>query len=127
MKGSHDRFADKTAILGYGWAAAAGRRAAEAVQRGERRMSIAFQCEHCGKHYEVGDELAMRRARCSGCQAVFRVPEPASMLHLPLGDEALLAATVALPVHVALTCVASKLATGAKTDSVCCCLLFVVS
>ena len=55
-------------------------------------MSIAFQCEHCGKHYEVGDELAMRRARCSGCQAVFRVPEPASMLHLPLGDEALLAA-----------------------------------
>ena len=55
-------------------------------------MSIAFQCEHCGKHYEVGDDLAMRRARCSGCQAVFRVPEPASMLHSPLGEEALLAA-----------------------------------
>jgi len=35
MKGSHDRFADKTAILGYGWAAAAGRKAAEAVQRGD--------------------------------------------------------------------------------------------
>ena len=55
-------------------------------------MSIAFQCEHCGKHYEVGDDLAMRRARCSGCQTVFRVPEPASMLHSPLGEEALLAA-----------------------------------
>ncbi|MEC8336805.1 MAG: hypothetical protein VXZ84_01535 [Planctomycetota bacterium] len=55
-------------------------------------MSIAFQCEHCGKHYEVGDDLATRRARCSGCQAVFRVPEPVGMLHSPLGDEALLAA-----------------------------------
>ena len=55
-------------------------------------MSIAFQCEHCGKHYEVGDDLAMRRARCSGCQAVFRVPEPVGMLHSPLSEEALLAA-----------------------------------
>ena len=55
-------------------------------------MSIAFQCEHCGKHYEVDDDLAMRRARCSGCQIVLRVPDPASMLHSPLGEEALLAA-----------------------------------
>ena len=55
-------------------------------------MSIAFECEQCGKHYEVGDELAARRARCSGCQTVFRVPTPTSLLTSSAGEESLLAA-----------------------------------
>ena len=55
-------------------------------------MSIAFQCERCGKQYEVSNDLATRRARCSGCQAVFRVPEPISTICDTTEEEALLAA-----------------------------------
>ena len=43
-------------------------------------MSIAFDCEQCGKHYEVNEGLAARRARCSGCQTVFRVPALTAIL-----------------------------------------------
>jgi len=55
-------------------------------------MSIAFACEHCGKQYEVDAELTGRRARCSRCQTVFRVPEPAAVLASATDDEYRLAA-----------------------------------
>ncbi len=55
-------------------------------------MSIAFECEQCGKHYEVGEELAARRARCSSCQTVFRVPQPVDVLDPSTDEESLLAA-----------------------------------
>jgi hypothetical protein len=50
-------------------------------------MSIAFDCAQCGKHYEVNEELAARRARCSACQTVFRVPEPTAILATSSDDE----------------------------------------
>jgi len=50
-------------------------------------MSIAFDCEQCGKHYEVNEGLAARRARCSACQTVFRVPVPTAILATSGDDE----------------------------------------
>jgi len=40
-------------------------------------MAIAFDCASCGKHFEVKEELAGRRAKCSGCKAVILIPQPA--------------------------------------------------
>lgn len=37
-------------------------------------MSIALNCPACGKRYELDDALAGKKARCSGCGEVFRVP-----------------------------------------------------
>ena len=39
-------------------------------------MAITFRCE-CGKELRARDELAGKKARCVGCGAVFRIPEPA--------------------------------------------------
>ena len=36
-------------------------------------MAISFKCASCGKRYEVGDELAGKKGKCS-CGAVFQVP-----------------------------------------------------
>ena len=55
-------------------------------------MPVTFDCEQCGKHYEVGEALAGRRAKCSRCQTVFRIPEPAAALAGSTDDEYRLAA-----------------------------------
>ena len=39
-------------------------------------MAISFQCPECGKSYNVGEELAGKRARCK-CGQEMLVPEPA--------------------------------------------------
>ncbi|SIO19724.1 HEAT repeat-containing protein [Singulisphaera sp. GP187] len=43
-------------------------------------MSIAFQCERCGKDFVVGNELAGKRCKCKQCGHVFAIPNdrPAS-------------------------------------------------
>ncbi|MEE2781491.1 MAG: hypothetical protein VX431_04740 [Planctomycetota bacterium] len=55
-------------------------------------MPVTFDCGQCGKHYEVGETLAGRRAKCSRCQTVFRIPEPAAALAGSTDDEYRLAA-----------------------------------
>lgn len=37
-------------------------------------MSIAFQCERCGKGFKVGNELAGKRCKCKQCGHVFAIP-----------------------------------------------------
>jgi len=55
-------------------------------------MPVTFDCEQCGKHYEVGEALAGRRAKCSRCQTVFLIPEPAAALAGSMDHEYRLAA-----------------------------------
>jgi dienelactone hydrolase/transcription elongation factor Elf1 len=40
-------------------------------------MSISFQCEKCGKLYEVPDNTAGKSARCKQCGQVMKIPAPA--------------------------------------------------
>jgi MoxR-like ATPase len=40
-------------------------------------MSITFECHHCRRSYEVGEDLAGRRVRCKECGTVLDVPGPA--------------------------------------------------
>ncbi len=40
-------------------------------------MAIGFDCAACGKHFQVKEELAGRRAKCSRCKAVLLIPQPA--------------------------------------------------
>ena len=42
-------------------------------------MSIKFNCPNCQKAHTVKDELAGKRAKCSGCQQVVTIPVPVSM------------------------------------------------
>jgi dienelactone hydrolase len=44
----------------------------------EAPMSIAFQCDQCGKHYEAGDHLAGKALKCKECGAVVRIPGTAA-------------------------------------------------
>ena len=45
-------------------------------------MSITLNCPACGKHFDLDGSLAGKKARCSGCGQVFRVPgSPASSEH----------------------------------------------
>jgi HEAT repeats len=37
-------------------------------------MSVVVNCPTCGKRYELTESLAGRKARCSGCGQIFRVP-----------------------------------------------------
>jgi hypothetical protein len=37
-------------------------------------MTIAFSCPHCGKSLKVKDELAGKKIKCPGCQALATVP-----------------------------------------------------
>jgi predicted Zn finger-like uncharacterized protein len=46
-------------------------------------VMLAFDCPHCGRRFEVGDEFAGRKVRCKACQEVFTVPGDAS----PGGEE----------------------------------------
>ena len=39
-------------------------------------MAIVFDCEGCGKGYEVADGLAGKKGRCKACGHTFRVPQP---------------------------------------------------
>ncbi|MEO6810542.1 MAG: hypothetical protein ABI353_15610, partial [Isosphaeraceae bacterium] len=41
-------------------------------------MSIAFQCNQCGKHYAAGDHLAGKALKCKGCGEVVRIPGEAA-------------------------------------------------
>ena len=41
-------------------------------------MAISFQCESCSKKYQVADELAGKKAKCTQCGAIIRVPAPAA-------------------------------------------------
>jgi DNA-directed RNA polymerase subunit RPC12/RpoP len=77
----------KPAIL-----AALPRLALLSIERGrrpavnERLMLIIFQCEHCGKRFQVDERSRGRRGRCSHCGHVMRIPkvlggEPAQPVH----------------------------------------------
>jgi hypothetical protein len=37
-------------------------------------MAIVFACEHCGKRFEVSDDLAGKRGRCKQCGLTFVIP-----------------------------------------------------
>lgn len=39
------------------------------------RMSIAAVCDNCGKQFDVNESLAGKKARCSDCGHLFRIPE----------------------------------------------------
>src|SRR5690349_10513706 len=39
-----------------------------------RLMAVAFQCEQCGKDFEVANELAGKRCRCKRCGHEFTIP-----------------------------------------------------
>jgi hypothetical protein len=39
-------------------------------------MAIVFECEGCGKGYEVSDGLAGKKGRCKACGHTFRIPQP---------------------------------------------------
>ena len=48
-------------------------------------MAIPFVCSECGKHLRAPDHLAGRKARCSACGGVIRVPPaPDRAAELPL-------------------------------------------
>ena len=52
-------------------------------------MSIGFDCASCGKHFEVKEELAGRKAKCSRCAAILVIPPPV-LVHVadhPAEDE----------------------------------------
>ena len=56
-------------------------------------MSIITNCPSCGKHYEVADAFAGKKARCHDCAAVFRLPGKAVQSSTP--------ATSKIPVRAA--------------------------
>jgi hypothetical protein len=45
-------------------------------------MPISFQCPECAKPFNLGDEMAGKKARC-GCGAVIRVPQSAAPAQQP--------------------------------------------
>ncbi|MBC8106099.1 MAG: hypothetical protein H7Z14_05880 [Anaerolineae bacterium] len=49
-------------------------------------MPIDFNCQGCGKHYRVRDELAGRAAQCKNCGQKMVVPNPAAVDE-PAGDQ----------------------------------------
>lgn len=51
-------------------------------------MPISFQCPECAKPFNVGDELAGKKARC-GCGLVMLVPQPAAPLQKPVQQQPL--------------------------------------
>jgi len=46
---------------------------------------INFSCAQCGKHFQVGDELAGRMGKCKSCGALIFVPAPAAPAGRPHG------------------------------------------
>lgn len=48
-------------------------------------MPISFACSHCGKQFQVGDELAGKRAKCVCGQAVTVPAAPAPSAPIPMG------------------------------------------
>jgi HEAT repeat protein len=40
-------------------------------------MAIAFACPHCGKSYQLADNMAGRQGICTQCAESFRIPHPA--------------------------------------------------
>src|SRR5215211_3805113 len=46
-------------------------------------MPIDFNCQGCGKHYRVRDELAGRVAQCKNCGQKMTVPRPAPIEEPP--------------------------------------------
>jgi hypothetical protein len=51
-------------------------------------MPISFQCPECAKPFNLGDELAGKKARC-GCGLVMLVPQPAAPLQQPVQQQPL--------------------------------------
>ncbi len=41
-------------------------------------MSIQFECDHCGRSYQVSDSLAGKRVKCKGCEAPITIPKPSA-------------------------------------------------
>lgn len=39
-------------------------------------MTIAFQCEYCGRRYSSGDELSGKTIMCRQCERPIRIPKP---------------------------------------------------
>ena len=37
-------------------------------------MSIEFDCATCGKHFNVSDALAGKRAKCKVCGNIIKIP-----------------------------------------------------
>lgn len=67
-----------------------------------KAVKIRFICPHCNKRIKVDVHYAGRRAKCSGCSAVIRIPNlipsPDSVEYLVLNKDSSLAETASLPV-----------------------------
>jgi hypothetical protein len=46
-------------------------------------MSIAFSCPDCGKSFKVPDDMAGRKAKCSGCAAMMEIPNTVGISERP--------------------------------------------
>jgi hypothetical protein len=46
-------------------------------------MSIAFSCPDCGKSFKVPDDMAGRKAKCSGCSAMVEIPNTVGISERP--------------------------------------------
>jgi hypothetical protein len=74
-------------------------------------MSITFNCPHCQKAHKVKDNLAGKRAKCSGCQKVITIPAPVAqaadveaLAAAALAEQPAAPAPVQQPATIEFTC-----------------------
>lgn len=46
-------------------------------------MAIAFSCSHCGKSFQVADDLSGKKGKCKQCGFVFVIPAPVAVPPAP--------------------------------------------